>query len=74
MSRYRLTCVSDNAYNIIADYEAAWCRFTAAPPHNLEEVGDAYSELMQRKKELHEYLELLEHSLGIRRSIQLRFD
>lgn len=71
--------VSEQTYDLIADLEAAWCRFTAATDDldsrpNLSEAGNAYAALCQRRKELYEYLAGLECDARIRRPIKVRFD
>ena len=76
---FALVHVSEHALDLIADLDAAWCRFsTAADDLNgrpdLSEAGNAYAALCQRRKELHEYIEDLERRAEIKRPVQLRFD
>ena len=72
--------VSEEAYDLIADLEAAWCRFSAATDDlndqrpDLSEAGDAYAALCQRRKELYQYLAKLEFNARIPRTINVRFD
>ena len=74
-SRFTIIHVSEQAYDLIADLEAAWCRFTNADAkQDLQEVGNAYADLCQRRKELHQYIESLEFNALIPRTITLRFD
>lgn len=72
--RFTVTRVSHQAYELMQDLEAAWCRFTATDNHDLQAVGDAYADLCQRRKELYRYLSNLELNVGFDRDVTLRFD
>jgi len=72
--KYAVVAVSPEAYELIQDLEAAWCRFTTTDNSDLQAVGDAYAALCQRRQELYQYLSGLELNATIPRTIKLRFD
>lgn len=78
-SVYMTIQVSEKTYDLIADLEAAWCRFSAAADDldrrpDLSEAGDAYAALCQRRKELYRHISALEFNAHIDRPIKVRFD
>jgi hypothetical protein len=72
--QFAVEVVSTEAFEIVQDLEAAWCRFTATDPTDAMAVGNAYATLCQRRKELYHYLSGLEFNASIDRPIKLRFD
>lgn len=72
--RFTVEEVSHEAFDIIQDLEAAWCRFTTTSNSDLQAVGDAYATLCQRRKELYHYISGLEFNSEIPRPVKIRFD
>jgi hypothetical protein len=74
--KFALVAVSLEAFEIVQDLEAAWCRFTATDAKDQCAVGNAYAALCQRRKELYEYIQKLESDLLLPSSLCaiIRFD
>jgi hypothetical protein len=74
--KFPVVVVSLEAYEIVQDLEAAWCRFTTTDNADAQAVGDAYAALSQRRKELYEYIQKLENDLFLLPSLcaRIRFD
>jgi hypothetical protein len=72
--KFAVVAVSIEAFDLIQDLEAAWCRFTTADSSDMQAVGDAYAALCQRRKELYQYLAGLEFNAVIPRTVHLRFN
>jgi hypothetical protein len=74
--KFPVVAVSLKAFEIVQDFEAAWCRFTTTDNSDQQAVGDAYAALCQRRKELYEYIQWLESDLLLPSSLCaiIRFD
>lgn len=72
-SPFITTRVSFEADQHISDLEAAYARLLSCPPAGTA-AANAYAALCYRRKELYEYIERLEHYIGIPRTTIKRFE
>ena len=72
--RFEIIHVSQTAYDLVQDLEAAMMAHMLAPKDEPHTVSDAYAALNQRRKDLYQYLDGLEFNALLTRPITLRFD